>query len=291
MRRMQFRVAAAVAAWALLATDPTLAEERFDLEWSRADADGIEIYIDTNLPDETPAMLSAVRTYTMMEKGKLTTYSHAYFDEKGPLVNFRLMDRIPTDDAKWARGLKADLDKWARLGMPSEVRSISENIEVRAYVYARENGRNKLIAKSEITVQLPLSDAGRIPRRSASIPVDNLVVNRTYRLLGQGTPLMPWFRPRAGGVTDLDRTLHPLARRRGRWRVALVCRRFVARIRCKGVRSQDRSERRSRTASVVPCVDRGGDARWFVACGPRSRCAMRSEVPGASPWLAWLLRP
>ena len=177
-------IAVATLAWALPAAGSALAEERSELEWSKADADGIEIYIDTNLPDETPAMLSAVRTYTMMEKGKLTTYSHAYFEEKGPLVNFRLMDRVPTDDAKWARGLKTDLDKWARLGMPSEVRSISENIEVRAYAYARENGRNKLVAKSEVVVQRPLSDAGRVPRRSASIAVDNLRVHRTYRLLG-----------------------------------------------------------------------------------------------------------
>lgn len=196
MRRGQFLAAAVAVACAVAVAGPTQATERLELEWNKVDARGIEIYIDTNLPDETVAMLSASRTYTMMEKGKVQTYSHRYFEEKGPLYRFRLMDRVPIDDAKWSRELKADLDKWARLGMPTKVRSISENIDVRIYAYSRENGRNKLLAKSEIAVRMRLSDPGAVLGRTAPVAPQKLEVNRSYRLLGKGTPLMPSLEPR-----------------------------------------------------------------------------------------------
>lgn len=206
--------------------EPTPAEERFHLEWTKADAKGIEFYINTTLPDEAEISLSAVRTYKALTEGKLETYSHSYFEEKGPLSKFRLMTHIPTDDGKWSQGFKANLDKWARLGIPSEVRSISSDIEVTAYAYAHKTGPRfgareypdliskikgrEIAGKSEIVVTRPMANTAGIPRRSMMVAGRNLEVGQSYRLLRERTPLMPSLR--SSGT--LEQRLEQIARMR-----------------------------------------------------------------------------
>ncbi|MCY4353264.1 MAG: hypothetical protein OXC09_00515 [Truepera sp.] len=161
----------------------------FDLKWTSTDNESIELFIQSDLPDEAEVRVTVRRIYTRIGDPPGVTYSIPHFREDGTLEQWREPRRVPADPEVWKAELLSHQAEMGRIGAAwaFEIADIDSDIELTAYAFANKT----VVARSEIEVRLPLITAEPIHKRSTLVGFDNLAYGEVYRLLGDRTPLMP----------------------------------------------------------------------------------------------------
>lgn len=158
--------------------------------------------LETDLPDDTGIMVSAIRTYTEVGNPN-TNYFHKYFQEKTTVGKWKNTQRIPLDNLKWKKGLMDFQTRMNRLGpdMAFQVASISDDVEFAITVPYTKGLRGKQVddissngygvIRQEKLVNHPLSGStSNLYEKQTSLDPNSLDIGATY-IVSKQTPIMP----------------------------------------------------------------------------------------------------
>ena len=99
---------------------------------SKVTGSTLELFVVTDLPDDTVVMVSVSRSY--WEKGSPDEYSVDYLSEKSTIGKWKLKQNISIAGKKWENALKAKQEAMSGIGFGFDVANISDKIEVRMVV-------------------------------------------------------------------------------------------------------------------------------------------------------------
>ena len=197
--------------------------QKFDLKWKSANQEGVVLFIDTDLPDHAEVKIQISRKYEALCNGKQETYSRDYLELTEPISKWRNPKLVRLDAEAWKTELMDFQSRMALLGkeMAFDIVGVHNYIDVSAQVFANKDGTFDIpefetllekiqnivrVAESEIRVSLGLNTASPIPQKSGLISWDNLEYKKSYRLLGEETPLMPGLVAQA--FDDFEKVLY-----------------------------------------------------------------------------------
>lgn len=182
---------------------------QFELKSTKADQEGVVLFIETNLPDHAEVAMSISRAYYAISDGKRDLYSREYFSAKEPLAKWRQPRLLTLDGEAWKADLLKHQEEMARLGkwMAFEIDGIDDHVEATAYVHGNKTGprfekreykelldrvkNTTLVAKAELRMPHKLVTVTPVARKSRLVAGNNLEVGKSYRLLRDRVPLMP----------------------------------------------------------------------------------------------------
>ncbi len=172
--------------------------------------DELSFHLETDLPDTADIMADVSRVY--FEKGKPgTAYSREYFSQKAKVADWRTENTCSIADNVFMESLQEQMNKMASIGMPFEVASISDEIEVSfvlpinqsdpVFGDSNANLHGRMVPESglksirvEKQIHRPLNPTkAELPQAKMAYR-DKLEIGSSYRLSGE-TPLMPEFEP------------------------------------------------------------------------------------------------
>ena len=180
---------------------------QFEIKYSLED-DNLNLYLMTDLPDNTDIMVSISRSY--WETGNSAEYSVDYFSEKSTISKWRKEKEIDINDIIWEKALKKKQNEMSKIGLGFTVSKKSDEIEVRFVVPVRQTnpvfGKNnsKLtgtkvrqeglkIVEDESKIVKPLGKT-IAAKSTASLDPRSLTIGKIYRL-SKKTSLMPELNP------------------------------------------------------------------------------------------------
>lgn len=183
--------------------------DRFEARAQLQD-DTLSFRLETDLPNTADIMVSVSRSY--FEKGNPgTAYSRDYFARKSKVGASRNGFTCSVADAVFTTSLQEQMDKMSSIGMPFEVASIVDEIEV-SFVLpisqsdpafgernANLHGRMAPVSglktiRAEKLLHRPLNRADSEMPRARTASHDTLEIGSSYRI-SRETPLMPAFEP------------------------------------------------------------------------------------------------
>lgn len=102
--------------------------ETFIVHAQLVDPDRLQIWMETDLPDQTVVMASVGRSY--WEKGSTDEYQRTWLSERSTVGGWRSKRIVRIDDATWTRDLEEHQRSMARANLGFDVAKISDEVEV-----------------------------------------------------------------------------------------------------------------------------------------------------------------
>ncbi|HEY0714857.1 MAG TPA: hypothetical protein VGF45_19405 [Polyangia bacterium] len=181
---------------------------RFDVRQTLS-GDALELWLETDLPDETEVMVSVARGYR--QAGDTTAYSHAYFEESGSVREWRAPRQVLLDEHAWRNGLTEHQRLLARAGSPFMVSHVDDSVAVSFVIPVNQEdprfgSRNEHLTGGAVAVgslgwpiierELRLARPVEDPRPSAANWASwlDLNIGGRYRI-SRTVPLMPELEP------------------------------------------------------------------------------------------------
>ena len=173
------------------------ANDTFSIKVWKEDNAGIWLAIDTTLPGHVDVRVSVGRAIISIEDQKIidddgiavkrepekTWFS--YFSIREQVSLWRKPRLILMDDVKWSQDLKEYMDEQSAIGVPFEIKEITNEVEVAAYAYGNRIGepyekreyKNKtekvfgtrIAKKSEVSIDRRWADVGTSPIESLHV--------------------------------------------------------------------------------------------------------------------------
>jgi hypothetical protein len=182
--------------------------DRFEIHYALK-AGVLTLSLDTDLPDEAKVMVDVSRRYWQV--GDTTAYVNEYFEEGGPISDWRTPRPIVLDEDRWRASLSEKQRILAQGGDPFEIGRVEDTVSVSFVVPINQPDprfgdrnqhlRGKAVRMSSMgwpLIERELRLAGKAGNVDASAPrwadPGNLRVGRRYAL-SRGTSLMPELHP------------------------------------------------------------------------------------------------
>jgi len=181
--------------------------DEFNVEWD-FEENQLKLELKTDIPDYTDIIVSVSRSYVLKENNQ--TYSVDYFNEKSTVKAWRKVREITIDNDKWNHDFEKDLKKAAAFELGTKAKSISNDIEIRFVIPARQTNPTFGKWNSKLTGKMVNDDGLRIVEKefSFSTPLASSIKSTSFTLwnsleknhiykISKNTPLMPEFEPNA----------------------------------------------------------------------------------------------
>ena len=193
------------------------ANNSFSIKVWKQDNAGIWLVIDTTLPDHVDVRVSVGRAIISIEDKKIIDDDgitverepektwFGYFNSREQVSQWRKPRPIRMDDVKWSQELKEHADKQSAIGVPFEVKKVTDEVKISAYAYGNRIGEpyenreykdltervfgTRVAKRSEITINRSWAGFGASPIEPSIVNAYFLEVNKSYRLIKDNTPM------------------------------------------------------------------------------------------------------
>jgi hypothetical protein len=172
--------------------------------------DTLSLRLETDLPDAADIMISVSRLW-FDKNNPDKIYVRDYFSQKSKVANWRTGNTCSVADQVFEKSLQEQIDMMASVGIPVEVASVADEIEVSfvlpinqsspAFGERNSNLNGSLVPVAELkairaekTIQRPLGKKSSEMPKPRTASHNTLEIGLSYRLSHE-TPLMPEIEP------------------------------------------------------------------------------------------------